>query len=654
MSLLLPFFLGAAALIGVPIVLHLLRRKPTVQVIFPTLQFLGPAAVRETRRHRLRRWLTLLLRCLIMLLICLAFSRPYWPTDTANGGRAMVVAIDNSYSMQTKGRWEKLRGWALSQLNGLDANDRAGLLLMNPSPRWLVPMTDKLDSVRATLGSLAPGYETTRYEAALRLAGDALARSGAQKKSLVWMADEQQLGWQSVNFSTPLPQDVDLQLPPAVDPPTRQADIAKVSWTASDKGASLHMDLRQYVPEQDTRQLTVSSGGQVLARQTLALSADQPTSIDVPLTGLDPAKPQGVTVALDPDDLPTDDTFYAVHDPSAAEKVYLTALPSGEDFDFLRHAIDATKNVATNPLRSWDLPDADWPVDGVILVRGDAPFQPPLVSRLNAFLKAGGSAWLFLDGSAGQSAWMKEHHIDLRPIVPPGDAPLHLCNWDTSHPALEPLAQGSLFGLLDIEFYHGVALDGLSATPLATWDDGSPAVAEVNADGMRFLACGFGAGRDFTNWPVQASFVPFIHASLVWLMHQGRSVEDWRVGEVIPLPGAGTWQCLDGPAGNALSAVSGTVRPQMPGLYQFTGNGQTRLFAVNVKSDESDPTIWPSPGDFAQLTRPGNPPAKVAASTGPDLTGEEAENHQRVWWWLLAAAVILILAELRLSNRTST
>ena len=42
-----------------------------------------------------------------------------------------------------------------------------------------------------------------------------------------------------------------------------------------------------------------------------------------------------------------------------------------------------------------------------------------------------------------------------------------------NHPA-RSLAEESLVGLLNIEFYRGVSLDGLNATPLATWDNGTP------------------------------------------------------------------------------------------------------------------------------------------------------------------------------------
>lgn len=650
MSLLLPFFLAAGALIGIPIALHWLRRKPRMLILFPTLEFLGATAVTETRNHRLRRWLTLLLRCLIILLICLAFSRPFWNTDRLAHGRAVVIAVDNSFSMQSKGRWDRLRGWASDQLAHLAPGDRAGILLMNPTPTWLVSLTDKTDLVRKSLDSLKPGYESTHYDPALRMAGDALQHAGTPEMTLVWMADEQQLGWKGVDFTSPLPGGVKLVLPPPIDTPARQAAIVKTQWSNTDTGLALRVDVTAFTPDQDSRQLTLSANGKVISQQKVGLLAGHPNQFVLPLNGLKPDDVTQAKVALDADDLPADDTFYAVHDKDASTKIFLA--PTGaSDFDFLRHAIDSTKEIVAAPLQADDLPDADWPVNSVVVVRGDQSFEQPQVARLDAFLKAGGVACFFLEGGPAEGAWLARHHVGLKPVSGSPDAPMHLRNWDTRHPLLAPIAEGNLIGLLDVEFYRGLALDSLSATPLATWDNGAPAIADVNTDGLHFLVCGFDLRRSSTNWPVRASFVPFIHSAMLWLTRQQTVGRDWRVGDTIPLSGAGTWRSIDGPGDSAETQVDGTVRPRAPGLYQFTANGQSRLYAVNLKAEESDPHLWSTPKDFQALESPAQKAQSQYATVS--LSHEDAENQQRVWWWLIAAAVVFVLAELRIANRTS-
>jgi hypothetical protein len=76
LSFLTPMLLGGAALVAVPIVLHLIMRRKPVPYEFPALRFLRERAVANRRRLRLSHLVLLLLRMATLLLLALALARP--------------------------------------------------------------------------------------------------------------------------------------------------------------------------------------------------------------------------------------------------------------------------------------------------------------------------------------------------------------------------------------------------------------------------------------------------------------------------------------------------------------------------------------------------------------------------------------------------
>ena len=111
MSMLTPLFaLAALAVLG-PILLHLVRRKPKETLSFSSLMFLEDSPPKWTQQSRIEQWLLLALRSLVIALLALAFTRPYWAsaaklTGSNEIGLKRIVLMDQSASMRRAGIWD--------------------------------------------------------------------------------------------------------------------------------------------------------------------------------------------------------------------------------------------------------------------------------------------------------------------------------------------------------------------------------------------------------------------------------------------------------------------------------------------------------------------------------------------------------------------
>ena len=132
MSFLAPLFLiGAAAVIG-PVILHLIRRSPEKKREFSTLMFLEEHPPVFSRRSRISNWLLLLLRCLVILLLCLAFARPFFKAEEkteVSGGliNHWLLAVDRSASMQRQGIEDSLIQSVRKSLDRVKTGDLVAL-----------------------------------------------------------------------------------------------------------------------------------------------------------------------------------------------------------------------------------------------------------------------------------------------------------------------------------------------------------------------------------------------------------------------------------------------------------------------------------------------------------------------------------------------
>jgi hypothetical protein len=106
MQFLYPQFLYAFATLLIPILIHLFYFRRFKTVYFSNVRFLSQLQEQKQTRSRLKHWLTLLTRLLLLSALILAFAQPYFPNASSQpkaGKNAISIYLDNSFSMRNVG-----------------------------------------------------------------------------------------------------------------------------------------------------------------------------------------------------------------------------------------------------------------------------------------------------------------------------------------------------------------------------------------------------------------------------------------------------------------------------------------------------------------------------------------------------------------------
>jgi hypothetical protein len=103
MQFLYTSFLWSLSSLAIPVIIHLFnfRRYKTVQ--FSSIRFLKEVQQQTTSQNRIRHWLVLLMRLLVLFFLVMAFAQPFLQGSksvkkTANN-HAVSIFVDNSFSM---------------------------------------------------------------------------------------------------------------------------------------------------------------------------------------------------------------------------------------------------------------------------------------------------------------------------------------------------------------------------------------------------------------------------------------------------------------------------------------------------------------------------------------------------------------------------
>ncbi|MEX2672501.1 MAG: BatA domain-containing protein [Phycisphaeraceae bacterium] len=183
--------IAGAAAVSVPILIHILSKRPRRPQPWAAMKFLLAAYQRHRMRTRLEQWILLATRCLLLLLLGLALAGPVFAALGGLGAfggaqRTVVLVLDNAITSQATDadgvkRFEKLKAEAVALLEGLQPTDQVALVTVaKPSEAVVSPAAADPMSVRRQVEMVEASAGAAELSGALQLAMRALSDSDAQ------------------------------------------------------------------------------------------------------------------------------------------------------------------------------------------------------------------------------------------------------------------------------------------------------------------------------------------------------------------------------------------------------------------------------------------------------------------------------------------
>ena len=138
-------------LLVIPILVHLFQLRRFKKEFFTNVRFLKELSIQTRKSSKIKKWLLLATRLLLLSFIIIAFAQPFFKAkDTKNSSNEMYIVLDNSFSMQAKGKKGELLKRAVQELLESTPENETFSLITNSETFW---NTD-IKSIRTQLQNL--------------------------------------------------------------------------------------------------------------------------------------------------------------------------------------------------------------------------------------------------------------------------------------------------------------------------------------------------------------------------------------------------------------------------------------------------------------------------------------------------------------------
>ncbi len=681
MTFLTPLYIAGLLAVGFPLLWHLIRRTPQGQVPFSSLMFLSPSPPRITRRSRLEHLLLLILRATVLVLLALAFARPFFrmlaPYSASSlGGRHVAILLDTSASMQRGDVWNQALQSIETELQNLGPNDRVALYTFEDQLQARVPfpaesagsadLGRQVAEIRAVIRGLTPSWGGTELGQAVVLVAETL-RDITQRQKLS--------GRQQILLVSDMQRGARLDaLQAYVWPESVQLAVRSVK-----AGRSFNARAHMLVDEEgqtDWDELRIrvdnaaDSDDQQLQLQWFAAGqrmVDQPVFVSVP-----PGQSRVVRMPA-PESRAQADSIVLSGDAHGFDNVLYVAFPERDQLNVALHsrarkddpqgihyylqlalALDRRRQVSVKSLdESFPAPSSQPPTRLAII---DAAVSADQGGQLRQLLEQGGTVFV-LATSASVADTMA--HILQRPqidceLVQPDDYVM-LGQIDFQHPLFQPFADPRYNDFTKIHFwrYFRFSSWGDDAHHLVAFENDDPALVQWKIGSGSLLLMTSSWQPADSQLARSSKFVPLLHGILDQCTDPLPPAAGVRVHQALP----GFASIYRDPQGNSLSAASDrrseTPVASHPGIYTALREDKPPVrVAVNLAETESRTEPWEVDAlEQFGVVLGATVPYQQQLDEQRHKRDTELESQQKVWRWLLLAALVVLVCETLLAGR---
>ncbi len=651
MSFLQPWMLWALPAFLLPLVIHLLNRLRYKTVPWAAMMFLFKANKAATRRAKIRQYLLLVSRMLLLLFFLWAMARPLtggWIGAAAGGApETVIILLDRSSSMEATGRdrQESKRAHALALLSqAAKQSEGSHFVLIENALRQPLEIADA--STLANMSMAGPTDSAADLPAMFLTAMEYLTQNNPGNAEIWVASDLQTSNWRPNNADwtdltarfAGLPQETRVRVLDLSTPLTSNASLAlqtaelRLNPADKTKGqVALAMEI-QSTGLSGNLPLYITRDDGTKSQQDIPLtSATQRQVLSFAVTSLQATGGAG-KIELAADENAADHSAYFVYAPPVPLQSFVVGDQGATTWLKVAAAPDP-KNTDRKAeiLASNRAESIRWKEAALILWQAAAPTEA-VAKELQKFVESGGVVICFPPDGTASTGPLGVTWNTVETAAP--ESPFQVATWDDLDGPLAKTDSGTSLPLAKIDVLR-------RQTP--SLNDATTHVFANFADGVTFLSGRkLGAGYVYACATLPEATWSTLGQGVVLLPMTQRLLQQGsrRLSPPI-LETVGNWKPAD-PAETWTSTDTATPHDWRwnSGIYQ----SGARKIALNRPASEDDP-------DFINAAKIKEllPNAKLDVLSGAlELKADRLQNE--IWPMLVVLAMVFMIMEMVLAT----